>query len=266
MDNHNMPEGRAEKLLATTARYKVSQLLAAIGNSFETWPQRWCIAGGALNSEHPNDIDCFPLGPSAWLTNTLSANAKPILKTPNALTVKYNDYTIQFCAYTYATLAELIESFDFTHCQIGVELHSEKAAQLCGLNADTEFYNHSITNTYCSQQYIEWKLTGRTEYVGSNYPISSMLRAGKYWKQGLLTSSQRAGATLNALTDTVERGFYDYEDFKDQLDAVDLGIVIGSEDFTNHPLFRLYELLYKPRKTSDGQSDSGYSISGNTSE
>ena len=49
---------------------------------------------------------------------------------------------------------------------------------------------------------------------------------------------------MNILGDIVERGFHDYQDFKDQLDAVDLGLL--TEDFKqvdNADLMKLFELL-----------------------
>ena len=74
--------------------------------------------------------------------------------------------------------------------------------------------------------------------MGSKYPLSSMLRAGKYYKRGLMTRNQYMHCVVRALAATIKRGFIDIPDFKDQLDAIDLQLV--EED-----ALELYELLQR---------------------
>ena len=55
--------------------------------------------------------------------------------------------------------------------------------------------------------------------------------------------------TLKVLRDIVSRGFTDYEDFKDQLDAVDLGLLPEDiKQLDNDVLMDLFELLRKDKK------------------
>ncbi len=66
-------------------------------------------------------------------------------------------------------------------------------------------------------------LLQKTFFVGSEYPLSSLIRLVKYAKRGLYPARRDYLADmLRILTAVVERGYSDYEDFKDQLDAIDL--------------------------------------------
>jgi len=191
------------------------------------------VAGNSLNvTNRKTDIDIFPTSLDYW--NTLVETFKPYLIycTKNAGTYKVGNETVQICKYIYPTIEELIKSFDYTHIQVGVLI--------------TDIY---IREVYFTEEYLESKVIGNSNYVGSNYPLSSAIRAAKYKEYKELSKGRMIYSMVSALTDVIKRGFKDYSDFKDQLDAVDLGLL--PEDFEefgkdkDNKLYTLFELLRK---------------------
>lgn len=180
------------------------------------------VAGNSLNKEAPNDIDIFPIDKKpfeicSWKSSNFSDSIKVICKTKNAITTKIcqNDvfYTVQFCNYFHESLKDLVESFDFSHVQVGAEIRR----------------NNLTYPVYFSEKYILSKMIQSTEYVGSEYPLSSLVRMAKYIKRGDFAGKSYIFSMFKILNDIIERGFFNYQDFKDQLDAVDLGLL--PEDF-----------------------------------
>ena len=52
-------------------------------------------------------------------------------------------------------------------------------------------------------------------------------------------------AVINILTNIIKRGFNDYDDFKDQLDAVDLGLLEEDYKEAKEDFRELFEILNK---------------------
>lgn len=187
------------------------------------------VAGNSLNKLAPNDIDVFPVHGSftKWQAEKLGTI---VSETRNAITVKVNVentlhhqngedqneikvsgkvVTIQLCNYNHENLEKLVKSFDFSHIRIGAEI-------------DT---TGSVSQIYYAQDYIDSKICQSTEYIGSEYPLSSLIRAFKYAKRGDFAGNSHIFSVFKVLTDIIHRGFKNYDDFKDQLDAIDLGLV-----------------------------------------
>ena len=122
-----------------------------------------------------------------------------------------NRQVVQFCRYCRPSLEELVKSFDFTHIQAGITFPGYGDGPNSG-------------DAYCTEGFIAAALTRSTEYVASEYPFSSIVRVGKYLARGRLTRVGAAKAVAKALADFLRRGFRDYADFKDQLDAIDLSL------------------------------------------
>lgn len=178
--------------------------LATIGlKSVECW-----VAGGALIRDG-NDVDLFIAG-GVWPAEVLSLKNESVSK--NAITAMIGGIPFQFCSYTKPTLAALVAAFDFAHCQIGcsVKIHGEYLV---------------VGNVEWTKDFEAGRISGSSWYIKSEYPLSSLVRVAKYHKTGLLSRGEAMRATIDALHDVVKRGFRGYEDFKDQLDAVDLGLV-----------------------------------------
>jgi len=175
------------------------------------------LAGGAVCGDKVSDFDLYPVKGNEFIIDVVGAKAeslgcKVLSHTANALTVELpNRQVVQFCRYCKPSLKELVKSFDFTHIQAGITFSGYGDGP------------HSC-DAYCTDGFIEAAVTGRTEYVGSEYPLSSVIRAGKYLARGRLTRVGAANSVVTALADVLRRGFKDYSDFKDQLDAIDLSL------------------------------------------
>jgi hypothetical protein len=163
------------------------------------------LAGGCLANKTINDVDVFPLNGITFLND----NVKIISKTANAITFATKPWPLQTCRYGVGkSLKQLVDSFDYSHIQVGVYVKDKVVA-----------------DSYYTDEYILSKVSGRTRFLGSEYPLSSLIRAGKYYNQGIMNRHEYIRSVLHSLGATVKRGFKDYNDFKDQLDAVDLGLL-----------------------------------------
>ena len=159
-----------------------------------------------------------------------------VYESANARTVKHDDTTYQYCAYQ-KPFHKLIESFDFAHVQVGAIL---------------DLKSHKITEVYFTDKYVRWLLTGKSCFTGSEFPLSSLLRAEKYKRYEVLNSHEFRTCVLTALGDVIERGFDDYDDFKKQLEAVDLLLLEEDESNAAYRLYAICEnrkLVRKPRGT-----------------
>lgn len=184
------------------------------------------IGGNSLNRDNPNDFDIFPVGAEEIKTGKL----KVLSETRNAKTVLGNGKVIQICNYRYENLELLVQSFDFAHIQIGAYLKKSTDKM-------------EVQEIYFTKEYSKAKITEGSFYTGSKYPISSLIRLFKYQNRNDLIGKSYIIECLRILEDILIRGFHSYDDFKDQLDAVDLGLL--PEDFEDaSPLFfSLYHLL-----------------------
>ena len=218
------------------------------------------IAGNSLNKQKPHDIDVYrfldendedkkvDIDYIVHYDNSVRAVAKldwctghggphrVVYESANARTVKHDETTYQYCAYQ-KPFHKLIESFDYAHVQVGAVL---------------DLKSHKITEVYFTDKYVRWLLTGKSCFIGSEFPLSSLLRAEKYKRYEVLNSHEFRTCVLTALGDVIERGFDDYDDFKKQLEAVDLLLL---EDDESNAAYRLYaicenrNLVRKPRGT-----------------
>jgi hypothetical protein len=198
------------------------------------WPpdtsMAFYIAGGSMTGDI-NDVDLFPHDGK----EIPEPAAKLLSSTKNASTFKAEPWTLQVCRYIKPSLRALVDSFDYAHIQVGADVEVEKGWG-------------KVLDVYFTQDWLDAKAMGSSWFIGSQYPLSSLMRAGKYHKRGTMSRGSYIRASLAALTATVKRGFADYADFKDQLDAVDLGLL--SEDMSEVEkanLLELFQLLAKQR-------------------
>lgn len=200
--------------------------LKAIADSGHLRGKKVWVAGGALIRDN-NDVDIFPVGgwPEGFLSS-LSINCPKdvVFKSPNAITLNINNNLYQLCKYTKPTLMELLQSFDFAHCQIG---------------ASVDFCDNGIFHI----SELSWTEAYEQSRISN---LSSLIRTTKYKNSGILTKGDYIRATIDALVGVIERGFKDYNDFKDQLDAVDLGLLPEElEEVERASLIKLFQLLKK---------------------
>lgn len=178
------------------------------------------LAGGALCGDEVRDFDLYPDeedGQPFSLQEVANAVRKPaskatlLFESKNALTVKLHKsgQVVQFCAYSKRSLKELVESFDFSHIQVGIRFRG---------NGCAPYHEH----VFYTDAFVVANVTRRTAYTGSEYPLSSLMRLFKYHKRGKLTKYETARESMKILKDVLTRGYENYEDYKNQLDAIDL--------------------------------------------
>lgn len=177
------------------------------------------LAGGSLCGDEVHDFDLYPVHNDpfdakkieAKITETCGKDAVVVYKSPNALTVRLlaKNQVVQFCSYRKLSLNALVDSFDFSHIQVGIAFRG---------NGCAPFHEH----VYYTDAFVLANVTRKTEYTGSEYPLSSLMRLFKYHKRGKLNKTETAQAVMKIVKDVVDRGYEDYKDYKDQMNAVDL--------------------------------------------
>jgi hypothetical protein len=195
------------------------------------------VAGGCFMDGVPNDYDVYPALGKSFDSHRIKENTIKSLKgevlceTKNAITVKVHGKVIQFCKYYKTTLHELVESFDFSHCQVGVEFEAR----------ETDSGGFGMPEINCvawSDAWLEYRITGHSIYTGSEYPLSSLIRLNKYVKRDIIKGKSYTIEVLKILNDIIKRGYIDYPDFKNQLDAVDLLLLEPKESNAAYELFK----------------------------
>lgn len=186
------------------------------------------IAGGVFTKEI-RDIDIYQ-----YKEYPLNIPDKEVLfETKNSTTIKGTTHLLQYCTYKKPTLKELIDSFDYGHIKIGVAYY---------INGKTI----EILEVYISEDFKRSLFTNHAVFTSSEYPLSSLIRLHKYHERGLVPKNILIRNIFKLITMIVKRGFSSYEDFKDQLDAIDLGLVPEElSSLEKHELIELYETLKK---------------------
>lgn len=176
------------------------------------------VCGNSCNAAKPNDYDVYLTAEEvAEFRHKKLEDLKDIkvaAKTKNSITFIFKESTvIQVCTYNKPSLQELINSFDFSYCRVGVTVT---------IDPETDWLK--IEEVAITDEYIQYLASGVTEYIGSEYPMSSMIRVVKINEKGMFNGRSYIRSILTILNDIIKRGVSDYQDFKDQLDAVDLGV------------------------------------------
>lgn len=185
------------------------------------------VAGNSCNAAAPHDFDIYPSDGHIFDFEEIkyridSVGGHVIIKTRNALTVNIKGKIIQFCNYRKPDLISLIESFDFAHIQIGVAV--EITWRPGDFEDDPGGYDHStIKYVEYTDNWQRAHMLETTWYTGSEYPLSSLIRLNKYYQRGCYAKKHEYKKdVLNILKDIILRGYKNYQDYKDQLAAVDL--------------------------------------------
>jgi hypothetical protein len=204
------------------------------------------IGGNSLNRDEPNDIDLFPVGESdfgdLWYQPTegeLSVQKagyvwgwERVSRTRNAVTLDMDGTPVQFCSYHHKSLEDLVESFDFAHIKVGAHVKRHGKSK-----------KYDVQSVYISDDYVAARGMETTYYTGSDYPMSSLIRLVKYGARGLYPGRAYVGDVLHILGDILRQGVRDYDDFKDQMDAVDLGLVPEEMNVDSDLVAELYDML-----------------------
>jgi hypothetical protein len=137
-------------------------------------------------------------------------------------------------------IRRFVNTFDFAHCQVG--------ALVCGSLTG----GLVVSCVAWTPAFVDAQAARTTWYTSPQrhrqYPLASLLRASKYYKRDLLPYPKLIAAMFKTITELVTAGFKDYEDFKDQLDAVDLGLTPEElDEVSQAELMSLFELLRKDK-------------------
>lgn len=205
---------------------RLKSLYSAIAICLSYHYDGYFVAGNSCNASAPHDFDVYPWGNAFDFREIKSrieyVRGYVVIETRNALTVNIGGKIIQFCNYNKHDLISLVESFDFAHIQVGV------AVNIKWRPGDFE---DDLGGYECSKiKYVEytdnWQrahMLETTWYTGSDYPLSSLLRTVKYFQRGAYANKfEYKKDIINILNNIISRGYKDYEDYKDQLAAIDL--------------------------------------------
>lgn len=196
-----------------------------ISSVFPPQDAEFYMAGGCLTGR-VSDVDLFP-----GSTDVPEPTVRCISHTRNAATYDHAAYPIQVCSYRHKSLQSLVDSFDFAHIQVGAKVVA-KGGRL------------RATECYYTEAFVQSRAVGVSWFTGSEYPLSSLIRGAKYFKRGDMPRGSYIRAVIDTLSAVVTRGFDGYEDFKNQLDAVDLGLLPEElEDVGNSGLLDLFSAL-----------------------
>lgn len=174
------------------------------------------LAGGGLLKAF-NDLDIYAQSLPDDLPKRIQEDvdgATVLSVTKNAVTLSVGRVVVQLCKFWDKTVHDLIRRFDYAHCQVGVRMVYNRAADA--------FVCKDVSWT---DEFVEAMVTQTTWYEGSEYPLSSLFRLHKYKERGLFPGRSWILEEIKILNDVIERGFRDYDDFKDQMDAVDIGLL-----------------------------------------
>ena len=215
---------------------------------YTTFPEhKFYIGGNSLNNGIPNDLDLYPINKNypAFddVIHSLALIKADYYYSPgsakNTLSITYQGKSVQICRYIKNSLEELINSFDFSHIQVGASAHVEKYAT--GIDGAGD-YEVIIDDVYYTDKYEESKMIGTSEFTGTDYPMSSLIRAFKYAKRDDFGNKKNlVNNVVRILTAFIDRGFKDYDDFKDQLASVDLML---EKDLENNVIRDFVAALY----------------------
>lgn len=182
------------------------------------------FAGSAMIPQHCiNDIDVFFYNSKDY-GNAVDAicTVYKYFRTANCVTITpRDDVKVQLCKYNYPTMRQLVESFDFAHVQIAYDIFTQDIT-----------YTEQAKDAFTSHT---------TTFTGSEYPLSSLIRISKYYERGMIPGRGLIGEVLLIFKAIIERGFEDYEDFKDQLNAIDLHF-FDTEGGDNSLAYDLYQV------------------------
>ena len=211
--------------------------------------KKFIVAGNSCNEEVPNDLDIYFLPDEIdfdKLEEFMEENFSDVnlYVTKNAISFTSDDTRIQCCKYSKPTLQELIKSFDFAHIQIGVLVGIDDNGVNIVDPAD-------IIEIYYTPAWLDSRVLRKTWYTGSEYPLSSLIRAHKYAERGWLSDSNYRKTICEILNNVIHRGFHDYEDFKDQMLAIDLAELGRDSDIA----WNLYRTCVAKGLVKDASSD-----------
>lgn len=140
---------------------------------------------------------------------------KPLFFTPNAITLSDQ---VQLVLRFYGEASELHKNYDYVHA--------------------TNYYDSKEEKVYLIPAAMESLLTKELRYIGSLYPVTSVIRSKKFIKRGW---SITAGEYLKMLFQVSELDLTDPQVLREQLTSVDIAYFsilidgLNNRDMQKHP-------------------------------
>jgi hypothetical protein len=151
------------------------------------------IGGGGMLHGVPADVDIWPTQNSTKFKG-VAQKYKP---TPDAHfgQFKADGHVIQLCMDQHETLEELIDSFDFAHCQAGAELFRKG-----------KIGEWQIRKVYLTNHFVAAMICQGTYYVAGRWPLRSLARVPKVAAKLGLSADEARGLSMQIVADIVNRG------------------------------------------------------------
>jgi len=199
------------------------------------------LGGSAIAASNPHDIDIFfssqeYIGAaSRWVdskagiftekvlvgqgTKKVIEGIKKIHNGENAYTFKCptSDIPFQFIRIPFSSLEIMIDSFDFSHIQAGVEV-----VEVMG--------KFKICQIYWTDAYEKSLEIGDSWYTGSNNPFSALYRLSKYHAKGEVSALSLKTQTIRIINDMFEQEYEGHDQVNKQLSAIGLSDVFGEKN------------------------------------
>jgi hypothetical protein len=174
---------------------------------------------------------------------------KPVFMSPNAITL---DEGIQLIVRFYGEPEEVHKNFDYVHCTAYWKPHPR----------GSEFYKKELLYTgdlVLPSEALASIMTKELRYVGSRYPIASILRLRKFISRGYTIN---AGQVVKMILQIQKFDLSDPDVLQDQLTGVDLAYMQRVLDIIQNkkaddPMFNLDSdyLIKVVEKIFDGKDD-----------
>lgn len=181
-------------------RTKVEQFMLTLSPDLQTFIRQHCfLAGGAIHSilsdTKPNDWDFYLYRESSLsdLDVLLKNYKQKLIETKWAKTIL--PIKVQFITRKIGTPLEIVNTFDFVHCQYYYEFHTQ----------DT---NHPTLPLYSHH-----KIVFNPE---ATYPFNTMERVVKYVQKGM----EITPIELGKIAVVINRMTLNKEEFEDQLESL----------------------------------------------
>lgn len=244
-----------EQQISSRLENRMEKLFSSIALCLSYEHDSYYVAGNSCNAATPNDFDLYPACGSFNFKDIErrlpSVGGYAVCKTRNAMTCNIGGKVVQFCNYTKKDLESLVFSFDFAHIQIGAKVKIEWRPG--DFEDDPGGYDRSyVDKVFYTDDWLNAHALETTWYTGSEYPLSSMMRLQKYAQRGCYGSKHECKVdVLRILAGIISRGYQDYQDYKDQLSAIDMMLLTEEE---RDAAKRLYETCCNRNLVKDTSS------------
>ncbi len=214
---------KAHKILARMEHFK-----DVLHNS------RFFLGGSAVAASNPNDIDIFFQSQEyinaaiRWIDSRISvvtedipvdSEFRKIYSGENAYTFKCptSDVPFQFIRMPFYSLEIMIDSFDFSHIQAGIEV-----AEVMG--------KFEIVQVYWTDAYEKSLEIGDSWYMGSDNPFSALYRLGKYHAKGEVSALSLKTQTIKIVNDIFEQEYIGSAQIRKQLSVIGMSDIFEEEN------------------------------------